>query len=499
MSRWEGPFGLGAAVVLAAGVAALPVAGLSLVGQHALAAMVFAGTLWITGALPLPVTALLVPVVLIGLDVVPTLPAAFSGFAEPVIFLMLAGFVLARALQKHGVDRLVAFWVMARLGSSPNRLVLAVMVATAGLSMLVSNTATTAMMAPIALGVAGQVAPTDRATDSNIGVAMLLGTAYAASLGGVGTLVGSPPNAIVAAQLQSTIGYRVGFLDWMRVGLPVAVVSVPLTWFVLTRVLYPPRVTDVSAAREGSRAALREAGALSPDARRVVLIAGATAALWIFGGLDFAVEGVLPPAWHTTLFGGPGPTVLGTTGHLGLLHFAVVGLLAIPALVLAGSLDWDDAAEIDWGTLVLLGGGLSLANGLAGTDATRWLADLTLGLLGDATIVLVVLALVALVVAVGELASNTAMAAILAPLLIGIGPQYAAALGTTDAGASAFLAIAGGIAASFGFALPVATPPNAIVFGTGELTKNQMLRAGVVLDALMVVVGTGLLFLVVPR
>lgn len=499
MDRRFRALGLGAAVVLTAVVATVPIAGLSPTGQFALAAMVFAGTLWVTGALPLPVTALLVPVVLVALDVVPTLPGAFSGFADPVIFLMLAGFVLARALQKHGVDRRVAFAVMARLGSSPNRLVLAVMVATAGLSMLVSNTATTAMMAPIALGVAGQVAPTEKAIDANIGVAMLLGTAYAASLGGLGTLVGSPPNAIVAAQLEATIGYRLGFVDWMAIGLPVVVVTVPLTWYVLTRVLYPPRVTDVSGARRDARAALDDAGQLSPAARRVVAIGAATAGLWVIGGLDFAFTGVLPPAWHTTLFGGDGPTVLGTSGHLGLLHFTVVGLLAIPALVLAGSLDWDDAAEIDWGTLVLLGGGLSLANGLAGTDATRWLADLVLGLLGDAPVVVVVLGLLVLVVAVGELASNTAMAAILAPLLISLGPEYAAALGTTDAGASVFLAVAGGIAASFGFALPVATPPNAIVFGTGEITKDQMLRAGVVLDVLMVVVGTGLLFVVVPR
>ncbi|MDZ7702823.1 MAG: SLC13 family permease [Halobacteriales archaeon] len=491
--------GLLAAVGLAAAVASTPLAGLSPAGQHALAAMAFAGTLWVTGALPLPVTALLVPVALVGLDVVETLPAAFSGFADPVIFLMLAGFVLARALQKHGVDRRVAYWVLARLGSSPSRLVLAVMVTTAGLSMLVSNTATTAMMAPIALGVAGGVAPTEKATDANIGVAMLLGTAYAASLGGLGTLVGSPPNAIVAAQLEATIGYRVGFLGWMRVGLPIAVVSVPLTWLVLTRWLYPPQIADVSVARGKAATALEEAGSLDAAAKRVVLVAGATAALWVLGGLDFALAEVLPPAWFTTLFGGPGPTVLGTTGHLGLLHFSVVGLLAIPALVLSGGLEWEDAERIDWGTLVLLGGGLSLANGLAGTDATRWLADRTLALLGDAPVVLVVLGLLVLVVVVGELASNTAMAAIVAPLLITVGPRYATALGTTDAGASVFLAIAGGVAASVGFALPVATPPNAIVFGTGELTKDQMLRAGVVLDALMVLVMTGLLFVVVPR
>lgn len=499
MDRRARALALGATVMLTAVTASVPVTDLSGSGQLALAAMVFAGSLWVTGALPLPVTALMVPVVLIGLGVTGSLPAAFSGFADPVIFLMLAGFALARALQKHDLDRLVAYAVMARLGTSPSRLVLAVMVATAGLSMLVSNTATTAMMAPIALGVASQVAPTDRATDANVGIAMLLGTAYAASLGGLGTLVGSPPNAIVVGQLEATIGYHVGFLDWMAIGLPVVVITVPLTWYLLTRWLYPPRATDVSAARRDARAELRAASQLSPAARRVVVISAATAGLWMLGGLDFVFAELLPAAWQTTLFGGEGPNVLGGTGHRGLLHFTVVGLVGVTALVLAGTLEWDDVEEIDWGTLVLLGGGLSLANALASTDATRWLADGTLGLLGEASIVVVVLGLLAAVVAVGELASNTAMAAIIAPLLISIGPQYAAALGTSDPGASAFLAIAGGVAASFGFALPVATPPNAIVFGTGEITKNQMLRAGVVLDVVMVVVGTGLLFLVVPR
>ena len=492
---------LGIAVALAATalVAAAPLAGLSTPGQFALAAMAFAGVLWLTEALPLPVTALLVPVVLVALGVPATVGGAFSGFAEPVLFLLLAGFVLARALQKHGVDRLLAYALVARLGSSPSRLVLAVMVATAVLSMVVSNTATAAMMAPIALGVAGQVTQTDRPTDANVGVAMLLGVAYAASLGGVGTLVGSPPNAIVVAQLDARLGVQVGFVDWLAVGLPVVLVTVPVTWFVLVRVVYPPAVEDVSAAREAARAAVAEAGGLGPGGRRVVAVGTATAGLWVLGGLDFLLVDVLPPAWATTLFGGPGPTVLGGVGHPGLLHFSVVGLLAVPALVLAGSLDWEDAERIDWGTLVLLGGGLSLANAVAGTDAIGWLADGVVTLLGGAPVWLVVLALLGLVVAAGELASNTAMAAILAPLLISLGPRYAAALGTTDAGAATFLAIAGGVAASFGFALPVATPPNAIVFGTGEITKDQMLRAGALLDALLVVVGTGLLFLVVPR
>jgi sodium-dependent dicarboxylate transporter 2/3/5 len=486
--------GLLAAVTGTVLVATVPISDLSQSGQFALAAMTFAAVLWVTEALPLPVTALLVPVVVTGFGIFPTLGGAFAGFADPVIFLMLAGFALAQALQKHGVDRLVAYRILGALGSSPRRLVLAVMVATAGLSMVVSNTATTAMMAPIALGIGAQVTTTDSPTEANVGVALLLGTAYAASLGGLGTIVGSPPNAIAVSQLESTIGYRVSFVDWLGVGLPLVAVTVPLTWYLLTHHLYPPQVTDVSAARESARDALAEAGGLTPAGRRVVVVAAATAGLWVLGGLEFLFVDVLPPSVHTTLFGGEGTNVFGARGHRGLLHFTVVGLLAIPALVLSGTTDWDDLAGIDWGTLLLLGGGISLANALAATDATLWLTDATVTLLGDAPILLVVLGLVFVTIAFGELASNTAMAAILAPLLISLGPRYAGALGTGADTASAFLAITGAVAASFGFALPVATPPNAIVFGTGEVTKDQMLRAGVVLDVVMALVGTGLLF-----
>jgi sodium-dependent dicarboxylate transporter 2/3/5 len=474
-------------------------AGLSTAGQYAVATMTFAAVCWVTGALPLPVTALCVPVLLAGFGVFPSLSGAVAGFADPVVFLLLAGFMLAEALQIHDVDRRLAFALLVRLGTSPRRLVLAVMVATAGLSMVISNSATTAMMVPVALGVARQVVhgtaalPTepDPSSYSNLEIATLLGTAYAASIGGVGTLVGTPPNAIVVGQLDERLGVTVGFVEWLAIGLPLVAVGLPLAWYVLLW-LYPPEVEDVGDARAEARRTLEGFGPLDAAGRRTVYVTAATAVLWLVGGVGALFSGVLPEAWQVTLFGGTGGSVLGGP-HQGLLYYVSVGLAAIPVLVAAGCVEWEELLDVDWGTLLLLGGGLSLANALSATDAVAWLADVTLGSLGGVPVVLVVLALVTVTVLLGELASNTAMAAIFAPLLITLGPEYAPALGTAPETAAVFLAVTGAVAASFGFALPVATPPNAIAFGTGHLTKDHMLRAGVVLDALMIVVATAML------
>ncbi|MFA1612581.1 SLC13 family permease [Halobellus rubicundus] len=484
---------LAAAVAAIVLVVAIPIPGLSGAGSFAIATMAFAAVLWVTEGLPLPVTALCVPILLTVFGVFPTMAGALQGFADPIIFLLLAGFVLAEALQKHGVDRRIAYHLIATLGTSPRRLVLAIMAATAGLSMVVSNSATTAMMVPIALGVAREISggpivdDSDDRTPTNLEISLLLGTAYAASLGGVGTLIGTPANAIVVSQLDAHLGYTVGFLEWLAVGLPLVAISLPVAWYLLVR-LFPPKTTDVAAARRHAEQMLDELGPLSPAGRRTLAVTAATAGLWILGGLDFAFEGVLPSVYYDTLFGGAG-SIVGAP-HQGVLYYVLVGLVAVPALIVGGCVDWEDVHSIDWGTLVLLGGGLALADGLAETDATRWLADATFGDLAGASILLVVVAVVAVTVLLSELASNTAVVAIFAPVLITIGPQYAGALGTTGEGAAVFLAITGAVAASFGFALPVATPPNAIAFGTGAVGRKHMLRAGWRLDVVMVMLAT---------
>lgn len=503
--------------------------GLSIRGQYALATMFFAAVLWVSGAFPLSVTALSIPIVLTGLGVYKDMDAALAGFADHIIFLFIAGFMLANALQKYDIDRRIALYMMATMGTSPRKLILSVMLATAFLSMWVSNTATTAMMTPIALGVLAQVVGrdklaagtdspdadigTDVATDggatatdtdgvatdddgfTNIQVAMLLGTAYAASVGGVGTLIGTPPNAILVAQLNAILGYEIGFAEWLLIGLPIVIVTLPIVWYVLTYMLYPPDIDDVEGAREQASEYLQEEGDLSKRGRRVVYIFTATALLWIVGGFESFIGPALPEAWATTLFGGKGPTIFGTQGHQGLLYYVMVGMYAIPALVLADTMEWDELVDIDWGSILLFGGGIVLADALAETGATKWIAETVFSGLTGAAIILVVGVVVLLVIFLTELTSNTATATIVVPVLIGIGGALAATLGLSPVAASVFLAVSGAVAASFAFMLPVATPPNAIVFGSGYLEQHHMMRAGLVLNLIMTVVLTGFIWL----
>ncbi|QLC32708.1 DASS family sodium-coupled anion symporter [Halarchaeum sp. CBA1220] len=476
--------------------------GLSLAGKYAVATLVFAAICWVSGALPLAVTALSIPVLLTAFGIYGDIDAALAPFADHLIFLFIAGFMLANALQKYDIDRRVALWLMATMGSSPRKLIGAVMIATAFFSMWVSNTATSAMMAPIAVGVLTQVIGRedlreqgDDGSFTNMQVAMLLGTAYAASVGGVGTLIGTPPNAIVAGQLEQLLNYEITFFDWLLIGIPIVVVTLPIVWFVLTYVLFPPEVDDVSDARAEARRYLREEGDLPREGRIVAGIFGATALLWVLGGLGDFLQPYMNPVTYTTVFGGSGETLLGTTnGHQGLLYYVMVGLYAIPALVLFDTMEWEELEDIDWGTILLFGGGLSLASGFAETGATKWIAETVFNALTGAPIVLIVAVVVLLIIFLTEMTSNTATATIIVPVLISLGGVLAATLGLADYAAAIFLAVSGAVAASFAFALPVATPPNAIVFGSGYLEQKHMMRAGVVLNLVMTAVLTVLIY-----
>lgn len=400
-----------------------------------LALFALVGGLWLTQALPLALTALLVPLLAV-LAGVSDLRTALAPFAHPIIFLFLGGFALAAALQQQGLDRALALAVL-RLARGRRSVAVGLLFAlTAFLSMWISNTATAALMLPLALGLlrspAGD-APTGPAEQAFV----LLGVAYSSSIGGMATLVGSPPNAIAAAQAGIT------FAEWLVVGLPLVAALLPLMVAVLVLVLRPNLAgrADVPVERL----------AWTPERCVTVAIFAMTAAGWV-GGASLARN-------------------LGVAADIDSL----VALAALAALVGSRAVSWEQVERTThWSVLLLFGGGLALSQVTESTGASQYLAQALMALLAGAPVWLVLASVVAFVVFLTELVSNTASAALLVPIFLGVGH----ALGLHPA----ILASAIAFAASCAFMLPVATPPNALVFGTGLVPQATMIRCGLVLN-----------------
>jgi len=440
--------------------------GLAVAGWTTAAIAVWMALWWASEAIPLAATAML-PLALMPVLGVSSVAAAAAPFANPLIFLFLGGFLIALAMQRWGLHRRVALHIMTRAGARPRRLVAAAMLATALLSMWISNTAAAMMMMPIAASLVTVVAiapgRTGRST-GNFAIALMLGIAYAASIGGLGTLIGSPPNALLASFMSQTYGVTISFDDWMLLGVPVAATMLPLAWLVLTRFAYPfPDTASMSGADSVMRS-LAELGPMSGPERLVAVIAVLVALTWIAGPF---ISGWLP--------GGP----LSDTG------IAIVGailMFAVPADWKKRTflLDWEWARRAPWEVLLLFGGGLSLAQAIDQTGLAAWIGG-ALGLLAALPLLAVIAGVVLLVIFLTELTSNTATVAAFLPVIA------AAAVG---AGIDPLLLAApAALAGSCAFMLPVATPPNAIVFGSGYVTVPQMIRAGLMLN----VIGLGVI------
>jgi sodium-dependent dicarboxylate transporter 2/3/5 len=431
---------------------------------------------WLTEAIPLAATALLPLVLFPALGILRPTDAA-APYANPVIFLFVGGFMLALALQRWGLHRRIAIAIVAAVGTRPERLVLGFMLATGFLSMWISNTATAAMMVPIGMAVCEVLRPTGSDAHFAFGTALMLGIAYGATIGGVATLIGTPPNAVFAAAAAQQLGRSVGFLEWMAVGVPFSVVMMPIVWFLLVRVLFPP-----GELPEGADALLREERTmLGPVTRPERITAGVfllMAAGWVlrepknFGAFTLPGIGTFAP--------GIDDATIAVAGAL--------LLFLIPATrgAAAGVLEWNDTRDLPWGVLLLFGGGLSLARAFETSGLAERVAQLV-GALGDAPTWLMLAAAGGLFLALSELASNTAIAAIAMPIL-------AATAAGTGVPALPLMAV-GALASSCAFMLPVGTPPNAIVFGSGYITIRQMATTGIWINllALAAVTVVGLL------
>lgn len=409
--------------------------------------------LWLTEALPLAITALL-PLAVAPLTGIADLPTVAQSYSHQLVILFLGGFLLAKAIEKSGLHQRLALSLLGLAGRNPGRILAAIMAATAFLSLWISNTASAMVVAPIAAAIAGS--QTDR---PDFGTALMLGVAFSATIGGMGSLIGTPPNAIFAAQVSSVYGIEVGFAQWAAVGIPVSAVLLLVAWLALARLSPGLRHGDLTMSFGGQLAPM------TVSERRVAVIAALTALAWIFRPLA---------EW---LFPGIAVTDAGIAISAAIVLFVVSGNEGERLL------DWETAATLRWDVLILFGGGLALAGILEASGLALWIGA-QVEALEFLPELLLLLIIAALIVYVGELASNTAMAAIFLPI------AGAAAVSLNLDPIVFMLPVA--LAASVGFMLPVATPPNAIVFSNRAVSRNAMLRAGAPLDVAGILIAVGI-------
>jgi sodium-dependent dicarboxylate transporter 2/3/5 len=401
-----------------------------------LAILFFIGALWITESLPITATALLVPVIAVMTGIF-EVKEALSFFAHPIIFLFLGGFALAAALHKYSMDELFAGYIMRAAGSKMIYSVISLFIATALISMWISNTATAAIMLPLALGLISKLKERNHTAE----VFILLGVAYSANIGGIGTIIGSPPNAITAANLD------LSFTDWLEFGIPMMLVLLPAMIVVLYVILRPkfPNLGTLNTIRFDE---------VFSDKK------------------SYAVAGIFVFTVILWLLSEPITDWLGIAQGFG----SIIAIFAILLLLLFNTIKWKEIEKFaDWGVLLLFGGGLALSGILSETGASAYLAKLIETHLHSHGPLLFVLGSVTFMIFLTEVSSNTASAAILVPIFLALGYELGHELRYE-------LAITVGVAASCAFMLPVATPPNALVFGTERIKLREMMRIGFILN-----------------
>lgn len=440
-----------------------------------LAGTIWVITWWVTEPVHIAVTSLL-PIPVFSLTGVVGVEAVAAQYAHPIVFLLLGGFMLALAVGRCGLHRRIAVMFMTRMGNTPSRLLLGIMVVSGFLSMWISNTATTMLLLPIAIAIVhtatagneeelsihqfegenGSGGDAVEIPSSGFGLALLLGVAYGANIGGSATLIGSTPSAIFAGIASSQLDVRVGFVDWMLYAVPIVVISIVVAWLVILRLTDPGAAIDETAIQ-------RYHDRLSPirsDERRVAVLFGIVILAWL--ARPFVIEPLLPTLTDPVI------AVLGG-----------IALFLVPTGAEEGGrlLSWDDTAELPWGVIILIGGSFAVAFAFQEGDLDEVIAESLAGL-GWLSVIALVFLIVAAVVTVSNLMSNTATVTVFLPILVVFAPLAGAPPITLMAPAA--------LAASFVFVLPVATPPNAIAYGSGHVELPEMIRVGIVLNLVCV-------------
>lgn len=432
-------------------------------------------TWWATEAIPFPVTSLL-PILLFPAFGILSIKDSTVSYADPIIFLLLGGFIIATGLSKWNLHRRLSLNILNQAGSNPNAIIAAFMGTTAFISIWISNTAATIMMIPIALSLVSEFASENVKAHQNFTVCLLLGIAYGASIGGFGSIIGSPPNAFVVSYLADIHNINISFIEWMMVGIPVVIVMTSLSCLILIKWAHPFDSKLINISSDFLTHELNRMGKISLPEKRIAIIFLCTISAWI---LRVPIQ-----------------------DYFDILKWLDDTLIAVIAVVLmfivpsghdqqknSTLLSWENANTIPWGILLLMGGGLSLSVGIQKSGLATWLSN-SLPNFSGLEIILVILCIVAFITFLTELTSNTATMTTLAPIL--------SALAVSNDIDLKLIFMVATMAVSYAFMLPVGTPPNAIVFATEKVTLSQMIKVGFKLNLMSIVTVTLLSYLLIP-
>lgn len=457
LTKWIGFFG--GLLVFVLMFFSSPPENLSLAGWRTAAVALLMATWWVTEVIPIFATAL-IPLVLFPILGVTDIDAAAAPYADPMIYLFLGGFIIAIAMKRWDLHRRIALNIISFIGAKPQNIIAGFIVSSAFMSMWVSNTAATMMMLPIGLSViqltkTGTQDPEKLRQNRNFAVALMLGIAYAANVGGLGTVIGTPTNALMIAFVNDAYNMEITFAQWMGLGVPVVILGLPIIFYTLTKVVFPVKLKTLPGGREYIDGQMKKLGKISRPELIVGVVFALVATLWMGRPL---LEPYIPGLSDASI------AIFGA-----LLLFLIPVNLDKSIFIMR----WKDAEEVPWGVLILFGGGLSLAGAIQRTGLAEWVGAY-FEILSGWPVILIIFVIGIIIIMFTELASNSATAAAFLPVIASV----AIGLGQDPL----LFAVPITMVASCAFMLPVATPPNAIVYGSGVMSIPQMTRAGLVLN-----------------
>ena len=431
---------------------------------------------WITEAVSISVTAL-IPLTVYPLLGIMDMKAVSANYGSPIVFLFFGGFVMALALEKVGLHKRIALNIVKVTGTTPNKVILGFMVATAFLSMWISNTATTVVMLPIALSVINLLINDEDGftnEDKNFSLAIMLGIAYAANVGGISTIIGTPPNTVMVGFMEQEYQMDISFLNWMMIGVPFSTLMIATIYLILVKLVYPNNLGSMNSSKDIIDQELKKLGPIQSTERRVLIVFLITMLLWVF----------------RTYINQSVPFI--SLSDAGISMLAAFALFTVPFKFKKGEfiLDWKDTKRLPWGILILFGGGLALASSLSNAGIIDYIGN---AVSANKTLSAIVIGsmLIAIMLFMTELMSNVALVAIFAPVIAGVATGLDQEI--------LYLLIPITMASSCAFMLPMSTPPNAIVFASGHIKVHEMVRAGAILNIISILVIIVFMTFIIPQ